>query len=57
MSFEQLKRELLVRLRREMFMVEEGSETDQAFRRGWNARAQSLIVDLSFDTTDTGGPP
>lgn len=48
-----IKRDLVARLKREQFIPEQGrDEQDQAYRRGWNARAQSLIVDLQLDVTD-----
>lgn len=50
-------REMAVRLRREMFHdLEAVSAEDAAFRRGWNARARSILVDLLFDVSDIEVP-
>jgi hypothetical protein len=47
MSLDGFKRTLVERLRSELFYDDEGSEYDKAWRRGWNARARSLLVELT----------
>lgn len=47
---------LIRRLRRERFEIDapEHSDTDRAYRRGWNARTAGLIAELEQLRTEAG---